>query len=488
MANHETPPRLDSWKAIAAYLGRDVSTVIRWEREKGLPVHRLPGGKRQAVFAVTEEIDAWMTGQPADEPGMPPASDRSRPSPIAGQARWLAVGAVVLGGVAVATWAYVSGRASAGSERVAGALPPGFKPAEAGTPGFARMDIPQYSVYSAAAGDLNKDGALDLVVTAYRANLIHVYLGAGDGTFRHASESATGMKPDGVALGDFNGDGWIDVGVANRGSNTMSVHPGNGDGTLRSRTDYPAGTGPRGVTAGDFDGDGSADLIVTNADADSITAQFFGREAARSSAIPVTGGPYQVRAADFNADGILDLAVGNTNHVPPAGLKTKVGQTLTILLAKGDGSFAGRARYSLGQGTSGIAAADFNRDGHLDLAVTSFEDHVCYVLPGNGDGTFGNPATVPTGAAPLDVAAGDVDGDGTIDLVIANAHAKTVSLVRGHRGGTFAARVDFPVNSYPKSVLLGDLNADRALDIVVTNFLDNSISVLLNTGARPAQK
>ena len=35
--------RLDSWKAIAAYLGRDMSTVIRWEKEKGLPVHRLPG-------------------------------------------------------------------------------------------------------------------------------------------------------------------------------------------------------------------------------------------------------------------------------------------------------------------------------------------------------------------------------------------------------------------------------------------------------------
>lgn len=58
--------RLDSWKEIAAYLNRDVRTVIRWEN-KGLPVHRVPGGKRQAVFAYTAEIDGWLSGHPSNE-------------------------------------------------------------------------------------------------------------------------------------------------------------------------------------------------------------------------------------------------------------------------------------------------------------------------------------------------------------------------------------------------------------------------------------
>jgi len=53
--------RLDSWKDIAAYLRRDVRTAIRWEKDKGLPVHRIPGGKRQAVFAFTAELDRWLT-------------------------------------------------------------------------------------------------------------------------------------------------------------------------------------------------------------------------------------------------------------------------------------------------------------------------------------------------------------------------------------------------------------------------------------------
>lgn len=52
--------RLDSWKEIASYMGRTVRTVIRWEQEGGLPVHRVPVGQRPAVFAYPREIDEWL--------------------------------------------------------------------------------------------------------------------------------------------------------------------------------------------------------------------------------------------------------------------------------------------------------------------------------------------------------------------------------------------------------------------------------------------
>lgn len=75
--------RLDSWKEIAEYLGRDVRTATRWEAQ-GLPLHRVPGGKGSSVFAFTEEIDAWMAsrrGTPAalathPPPAPPPRLDR----------------------------------------------------------------------------------------------------------------------------------------------------------------------------------------------------------------------------------------------------------------------------------------------------------------------------------------------------------------------------------------------------------------------------
>lgn len=52
--------RIDSWKEIATYLKKDVRTVIRWEKERGLPVHRVPGGRKNAVFAFTASLDSWL--------------------------------------------------------------------------------------------------------------------------------------------------------------------------------------------------------------------------------------------------------------------------------------------------------------------------------------------------------------------------------------------------------------------------------------------
>jgi len=63
MPENHANGRLDSWKDIATYLARDVRTVSRWEKIKGLPVHRIPGGTRHAVFAYREELEAWMNSQ-----------------------------------------------------------------------------------------------------------------------------------------------------------------------------------------------------------------------------------------------------------------------------------------------------------------------------------------------------------------------------------------------------------------------------------------
>ena len=56
---HAPEGRLDSWKEIAAYLGRGIRTVQRWEREEGLPVHRLAHEKRGSIYARREELAAW---------------------------------------------------------------------------------------------------------------------------------------------------------------------------------------------------------------------------------------------------------------------------------------------------------------------------------------------------------------------------------------------------------------------------------------------
>lgn len=80
--------RLDGWKAIAAYFRRDRTTVMRWARERSLPVHRLPGGKQGSVFAYEHELLAWserleQSDLTEDLPALPDAVDASPASPPA---------------------------------------------------------------------------------------------------------------------------------------------------------------------------------------------------------------------------------------------------------------------------------------------------------------------------------------------------------------------------------------------------------------------
>src|SRR5512143_1021512 len=65
--------RLDSWKEIAAYLRRGSRTLQRWEREEGLPVHRLQHGKLGSVYAYPEELDRWWAERSPEQPHEPAA-------------------------------------------------------------------------------------------------------------------------------------------------------------------------------------------------------------------------------------------------------------------------------------------------------------------------------------------------------------------------------------------------------------------------------
>ncbi len=102
--------RLDSWKEIAAYLNRDVTTVQRWEKREGMPVHRHVHASRGSVYALADELDVWIESrrvreneaEAAPSPEAIAAPEQGRP---AGSHRYLwltAVGLVSVGLAAVA--------------------------------------------------------------------------------------------------------------------------------------------------------------------------------------------------------------------------------------------------------------------------------------------------------------------------------------------------------------------------------------------------
>lgn len=87
VATKEQPQngRLESWKDIAAYLGRDVRTVQRWEKKEDMPVHRHQHEKQGSVYAYREELDAWYTASEsivANEPNLDQADDEMADEPV----------------------------------------------------------------------------------------------------------------------------------------------------------------------------------------------------------------------------------------------------------------------------------------------------------------------------------------------------------------------------------------------------------------------
>lgn len=99
--------RLDSWKAITAYLGRDEATLRRWETTRGLPIRRLPGKRGASVYAYRSEIDAWL------QAGASQASSADEAPAVAptSRVRWAA--AMGLAVIAAAAAGYFSSQSEA---------------------------------------------------------------------------------------------------------------------------------------------------------------------------------------------------------------------------------------------------------------------------------------------------------------------------------------------------------------------------------------
>jgi hypothetical protein len=397
------------------------------------------------------------------------------------------------------------------------------------------LEAPEYptgtSPQAVAVGDFNGDGKLDVAVVNGNANTVSVLLGNGDGTFQAKTDFATGSTPRGIVVGHFTSSGNLDLAVTNFASNTVSVLLGNGNGTFQAKTDIAVGSGPIGIAVSDFNNDGNSDLVVTNStDPAGTVSVLLGQGNGSFSAqvaYAVNSTPVSVAVGDFNGDGVMDLVVANNNtnanqvtvllgnangtfgakvslpvssnavsvavadfngdgklDIAVADQSGNTGNTVSILLGNGDGTFQSHVEYFTAASPNGVVVGDFNGDGKLDLALSAGNGNTVSVLWGMGDGTFVGQVNAGSGDIPLAVAAGDFNGDGKLDLVTANSGRNTVSVILNNGNETFQARTDYPAGTGPFSVTAGDFTSNGILDLAVVNTgATSTVSILLGNGS-----
>ncbi|MBM3494590.1 MAG: hypothetical protein FJX72_09785, partial [Armatimonadetes bacterium] len=178
----------------------------------------------------------------------------------------------------------------------------------------------------------------------------------------------------------------------------------------------------------------------------------------------------QMAAADFDGDSHLDIAVGSLDG------------NLYVLWGNGDGTFGGPSAYPIGRGGHDVIAVDVNGDLRLDIVECQDQDGRIAVVPNLGGRAFGAPTYYAVGPKPYGVATGDFDRDGDPDLAVSLNGNQSLAVIRNNGDGTFGAATNYGAGQFPALVLCADINRDGYLDLAVTTMYDDYINLFRGNG------
>lgn len=322
-----------------------------------------------------------------------------------------------------------------------------------------------------ASADCNKNGILDACDLATMIN------------FSAGNPLASGAGPVAVIAVDVNGDMELDLVVGSEDPSVLTFLISDGAGGFDAPIEFALGMGITAIVAADLDGDMLPDLALASIfdsrvyfllNDGGIDAILNGDSPSYDSR-DVGDAPLAIVAADFDGVNGVDIATADGD--------------VSVLLNKGDGTFDPAVEYAAGTIARGLAAADLDGDGDVDLASAAAKDNAAAILLNAGDGTFDEPKLYAAGADVWGITAADLDGDGDADLVTADADLDdnvgppdTVSVLENLGDGTFAAAKHFGVGEAPRTVIAADLDGDGDLDLAVSNRVSDDVTILRNAG------
>lgn len=334
--------------------------------------------------------------------------------------------------------------------------------AQGGLPQYTRvLHLEQTSDDSAnvSIGDLDGDGDLDLALAKGRHTPLvdRILLNDGKGNFT-ASDLGAADRTYSAVLADLDGDRDIDIVTSNDRPDAKVIYLNDGAAHFRVAGTWGAPEwSTRNASAADLNGDGRPDVIAANRPGPSFVCLNDGKGNFPPPCIPIpAGSATSIVAADFDKDGHIDLAVPERDGGQSRIYFNDGKANFTRILPFGPGSAAARV----------ASAADFDHDGDLDLVVGDEAAALMVVYTNDGKGNLREGFRFQDRTrVPYALATGDLNLDARPDIVIGYISARP-SVFFNTGTGTGFTQIEFgDGKGSAYGFALGDLDGDGAPDI-----------------------
>ncbi|MGC4070470.1 MAG: VCBS repeat-containing protein [Polyangiaceae bacterium] len=326
--------------------------------------------------------------------------------------------------------------------------------------------------YHAHLDDFDRDGILDLAVSAQPSSTVRTYRGRGDAQFDLRQEFTA---PDFAAIvdsTDLDGDGHPELFASTHDSTQLHVWNNLGDGTFVPALEYALAQSPYAIVHGDLNHDGLMDIVVGH---DTFAGSY-------EIGLGTSSGVVQFQAAEGLGARVCGLALADLDGDETLDLVTAnlASMSISVLAGSGTGSFERRPEYSIQRGGPvDVKTGDFDRDGRMDLVVADWQHNAVFVLLGDGKGAFSSSTRYDVGADPRSVVVDDFDGNGALDIAAGAFGRPALTLLLGRGDGTFDTKnFEFATGVY--FITSGDLNSDGRPDLVLVEPNANQLQILLN--------
>ncbi len=312
--------------------------------------------------------------------------------------------------------------------------------------------------------DIDGDGKPDIAVANFLDNTVSVYINtstSGSISFSNKVDITTGVGPYAIAAGDIDGDGKMDIVVANATANTVSVLRNlsvKGSILFVQKVDFATGNAPHSVVVSDINGDGRPEILTANFTGNSfsllqntsvpgiINASSF----AAHVDVSAGSGPQAIAVGDIDQNGLPDVIVANSKS-----------NTVSVFRNTSSFSFAARVDLATGTAPQWVGMSDLDGDTRPDIISVNSTANTLSVfrntmaIGGTPTASFAAKVDITLANTPSYASIGDVDGDGEPDLLIVNTGNSTFSVLRNNPAPVTAAAVPVITSLSPNNGAVG---------------------------------